>query len=511
MSVLRDGGRVATGVAAIVAVLTFGAVAGAAEQASRYGAVISARIEMQRQLGEWLTKSLQGPAEPYRVEAVVRVELRGMVREMRAKQQSAAPAVKIGGKSKVKLPGLGMVDGGGQGGPLLPEINIEGGTRVTEQVSRQLETEVTKLSVILFVDPVMPKERRELLSRLAGDLTGIDRSRGDEVLVEERPALPPPVGPVGPPTVVSATITPPPKLAYEIIAVCATTLLAAAILAWGLSRRSAIAAGVNGRGGAELEERREVVAAASAAIAAADAEAVQRRRKETGAFQALAGAKPDEIVQVVADVDPNTAIAIVDLFGLDDEAARLLAQKVPPQRRSEIGVGLASPRILAREHLAQMESIAGQALERVRNRVALGGPSRLAELLARAPAGVRGEMLQAVAARDPGLARAARAELVLFDDLAGFDDASVRRVVTGIDPAQVAIALVGADAAREVVLGAVSKRLRAILETEVELVVGRPPAEIEEARRIIEQSMRALHARGDLHLRASAEPPAEAA
>jgi flagellar motor switch protein FliG len=493
-----------------------GGTAGAADQASRYGAVIAERIAMQRQLGEWLTKSLQGPAEPYRVEAVVRVELRGTVREMRAKQESAAPAVKIGGKNKVKLPGFGMVEGGGQGGPLLPEINIEGGTRVTEQVSRQLETEVTKLTVILFVDPVMPKDRRELLVRLAADLAAVEKSRGDEVLVEERPAPPPPAGAGGPgvPTQISANITIPtnPKIANDTLAACVTALLVAIMLTWGLSRRAAVAVGGGGggRGDVGLEGRGGSLGTTVAAVAAADAEAVQRRRKETGAFLSLATASPEEIVQVIADVDPHTAIAIVDLFGVDDAAAKLLSEKVPPQRRTEIGLGLASPRILAREHLAQMETIATQALERVRNRIALGGPARLAELLARAPAAVRGEMLQAVAARDPALARAARAELVLFDDLPGLDDSTVRRVVTGLDPAHVALALTGADAAKEVVLGAVSKRLRAILETEIELASERPAAEVEEARRVIEQAMRTLQERGDLHLRVTDEPAAAA-
>jgi len=254
-----------------------------------------------------------------------------------------------------------------------------------------------------------------------------------------------------------------------------------------------------------------VLVAVVAAGAAADAQAVERRRKETGAFLSLEGTTADELVQIIADVDPHTAIAIVDLFGLDDGAAKLLAAKVPPQRRTEIGLGLASPRILAREHLAQMESIATQALARVRNRVPLGGPQRLAELLARAPAAIRGELLEAIAARDPDVAREARAELILFDDLPGLDDASVKRIITGVDPATVALALAGADAARDVVLAAVSKRLRAILEVEVDLAKDRPAAEVEEARRVLERAMRVLHARGDLHLRGSAETSAAAA
>jgi flagellar motor switch protein FliG len=484
-----------------------------AAEGDRIGAVVAARIEMQRQLGEVLTKSLQGPAEPYRVEAAVRLELRGNMREIRAKQSSATPAVKIGGKSKVKLPGLGMVDGGGQGGPLLPEINIEGGTRVTEQVSRTLETEVVRLTVMLFVDPVMPQDRRDLLARLAGDLAGLDPSRGDEVVIEQRPL--PPAGAGGTPINLSATLQTPPKVAYEIIAVCLTALFAAAILSFGLSRRAGAPAmpgllgGGRGGGGGDGEGRAGDAGGAEAQAGSAASEAERKRREELGAFKVLADATPKELVQVIAEADPYTALAIVDLVGLDAEGAKLLERSVTPQRRLEIGLGLASPKVVTREQLGQMENVAAQLLQRVRNRVPLGGPARLAEFLTQAPAAVRQEVLDGVAARDQSLAQAARSAMLLFDDLPRLADGALRQVVAAVDPATVALALVGAPEAREVVFNAVSKRLRSILEVEEEIAASRPAEEVEKARRAVEDAMRAVQARGELRTRTEtqAEPP----
>lgn len=485
MVIPRGGGHV------VVLIGLVAALSARAETADRSGAVVATRIELQRQLGDWLTRSLAGPAEPFRVEVSVRLDLRGHVREIREKQQSVTPEVKISGKNRVKLPGFGTVDGGSQGN-LVPEINIGGGGRVVEQVTRQLETEVNQMTVLLFVDPVMPKERRELLTRLASELAGIDRSRGDEVVIEERPMLPGQT----PQTVLAATIQPAPRLTSEVVAICATAVLAAAIIAFGLSRRGAAerAGGTQiGRAGGGAEGQ----------TPAAEAAQVQReeRRKDLGAFQALADATPRELVQVVAEADPATATAVVDLFGLDAEASKLMESLVPAQRRLELGVTLATARVLTREQVAQMEAAAAAALQRVRNRVPLGGPDRLAEFLAQAPDAVRREVLDGIAVRDPRAADAARSAMLLFEDLGRLADASVRQVVTGIDPSTVALALRGAEDARAVVHGAVSKRLRAILEAEEEVVQQKGPAEIEAARRVLEDSMRQLNARGELHLR----------
>jgi flagellar motor switch protein FliG len=370
---------------------------------------------------------------------------------------------------------------------------------------------VVRLTVMLFVDPVMPQDRRDLLARLAGELAGLDTSRGDEVVIEQRPL--PPAGAGGAPINLSATLQTPPKVAYEIIAMCLTALFAAAILAFGLSRRPGAPAlqGLlgSGRGGGDAEGRGGEGAGAGAPAGSAASEAERKRREELGAFKVLADATPKELVQVIAEADPYTALAIVDLVGLDAEGAKLLERSVTPQRRLEIGLGLASPKVVTREQLGQMENVAAQLLQRVRNRVPLGGPARLAEFLTQAPAAVRQEVLDGVAARDQSLAQAARSAMLLFDDLPRLTDGALRQVVAAVDPATVALALVGAPEAREVVFNAVSKRLRSILEVEEEIAASRPAEEVEKARRAVEEAMRAVQVRGELRTRTEtpAEPP----
>jgi flagellar motor switch protein FliG len=487
-------------IAAVAIALAAAVGVRAAESGDRIGNVFAARIELQRQVGDWLTKSLAGTAEPYRVEAIVQLELRGAIREIRSKQESAVPSVKIGGKNRVKLPGLGMVEGGGGQGNLMPEITVDGGTRVSETVSRQLETEVARLKVMLFVDPAMPQDRRDLLNDLVVDLAGIDRARGDQVVTREWPEH---AKPNRNETVVQATIQS--KVNWDVLAICAAAIVGAVIVAFGLRAARGASVSVGGGRGGEAGGAGGAggLATAASVVAAAEVEERRKRRKELGAFDALADATPKELVQVIAEVDPHTACAIADLVGFDPEAATLVEAMLPPQRRVEIGIGLATSRVLTRDQLSLMENAAAQALQRVRNRVALGGAGRLADFLALAPEAVRKEVLDGVAARDPNLAQEARQSMYLFEDLPKLSDATLRAVVTAIDPSVIALAIKDEPAIRDLVHGAVSKRLLAILEAEEEVAAAKTPADVEGARRVVEGVIRQLNVRGEIRARAA--------
>jgi flagellar motor switch protein FliG len=307
-------------------------------------------------------------------------------------------------------------------------------------------------------------------------------------------------------TVVQATIQS--KVNWEIIAICISAVVGAVIVALGLRsmRSPAVAIGGGGRGGegglGGFGGAGGVAAAASVSLAV-EAEERKKRREEMGAFKVLADASPKELVQVLAEVDPHTACAIADLVGFDPETAKLVESMLPAQRRVEIGIGLATSRVLTRDQLSHMETAAAQVLQRVHNRVALGGAGRLAEFLALAPEAVRKEVLEGVAARDPGLAQEARQSMYLFEDLPRLSDATLRHVVTAIDPSVVALAIKDTPEIRELVHGAVSKRLRGILEVEGEVVKDKTPADVEAARRVLEDTMRQLNLRGEIRARAA--------
>lgn len=453
------------------------------------GAVLAIRLELQQQLGAWLTASLAAPAEPYRVVATAQLQVRGDVRETVQHEEQPGSEFRVGAAKSVKLPGLGVVNGAADGAGS-PNIQLKIPGRKTAQVTRTLETAVERMNIRLFVEPKMPAERRELLKKVAGDLAGADPSRGDLVEVQELTAPP------------AAAALASRDIPWTAIVFSITALLSAIIIAAGLAKGGAIRGGGfgGGRGAGDEVLTGEPIEEGTPAAAAAATSGPGASR----AFPNLAGASPDELVELLGEVEPVVAAVVLDLAGLDPATTRRLFERLPHERQLEIGMTLGTGRTLLRPTLSAMETAVDAALAKVRNRVLVGGPGRLADLLAQAPAASQQGILDAIAIRNGPLAEAVRARMVFFGDLAGLADASVRQVVTSVDPATVALALVGApEPLREVVIGAVSKRLRAILEAELEVLQERPAAEIEAARKTVEAAMHRLHRKSELLARAA--------
>ncbi len=461
-----------------------------ADPADRMGAVLAVRIELQQQLSAWLTSSLAAPAEPWRVVAAAQLELRGSVRETLRQEEQPGSEVKLSSARSVKLPGLGVVDGTSDA-PGSPNIQFKIPGRKINQVTRSLETAVERMTLRLFVDPRMPADRRELLRKVAGELAGADTARGDVIEVQE--LAPPPPG--------AASVER--AIPWVAIALCVTALLCAVIVAIGLARSGAARA--SGAAGGD-PDRDEILLGeplrdeAPAASPGAPVTLPGGHRP----FPGLAGATPAELAELLGDVEPVAAAVVLDLVGFDADTTRRLFERLPQERQLEIGLTLGTGRTLLRPALHAMETAVDAALAKVRSRVAVGGPARLADLLAQAPAASQLGLLDAIAARNAPLAEAVRSRMVFFGDLAGLDDVSVRRVITSVNPATVALALHGAPAPlREVVIGAASRRLRAILEAELEVLLDRPASEIEEARKVIEAVMHRLQQRSELVARAA--------
>ncbi|HSM92330.1 MAG TPA: FliG C-terminal domain-containing protein [Anaeromyxobacteraceae bacterium] len=497
---------------AIAAAIVLLAAGSASAAETRIAEVVAAKIEMQRSLSDWLAGSLGKPAAPFRVDPVVQVTLRGEIRELRQEEETVGGDVKFGGKTSMKLPGLGYADAGGNN---TPEVVLKGPGKKTTRTVRELDLSVVRMVVRLYVDPAMPKDRRQLIKTLAADLVGIEPARGDELVVDDLPAIaavasaPVPLangGYAAPMVAAPSAATSQGLSALALFGLSVTAILVAVILAWGLSRRQggasnavdvSLGRGGDEEGGVEIVDGRVIDGRQGAGAVAGGA-------AEASAFPSLAGATPRELAEVLCDVDPAVAAAIIESVGLGEEAAKLFYVVVPGPRQTEIGLWLGKQRVIPRTELAEMETAASAAIARVRSRVTVGGAGRLAAFLSAAPDDVRGRLLDEVAARDATLADAARGSMVVFDDLARFTDKSVRRVVTGIDPGVVALALVNAnDGLRSTVLNAVSKRLRGIIEGEAEAVQERPARDVEAARRVLERSMLQLHTRGELVPRAA--------
>lgn len=502
-----------TAVAAAIALLAAGSASAAEPKDERIAEVVAAKIELQRSLGDWLGASLAKPAAPFRVDPVVQVILKGVVKELQQEEETSGGDVKFGGKTSMKLPGLGYADAGGSN---TPEVILRGPGKKTVRTLRQLDMNVVRLIVRLYVDPAMPKDRRELLRGLAIDLAGIEPGRGDEILVDDLPAaaavasLPvvqTAAGPVQMAMPLPGAAGGGRSSAVPLAVMSLTALAFAVILAYGIAQRGSDKTTVLGDGGGGKDEedgRIEIADGRVVDIRSAGQGGAADRAREATAFTALADASPRELAELLSDVDPAVAAAIIETRGLTEETGRIFYVMAPPQRQLDISLWLGRARVIPRTELGQMEAAAAAALARVRSRVTVGGAGRLADFLSAAPDELRGQLLDAVAARDAAMADAARGSMVVFADLGRFSDKSVRRILTGVDPGVVALALVGApEELRETVLGAVSKRLRTMIEGEADAVADRQAKDVEAARRLLERAMFQLHARGELVPRAA--------
>ena len=283
---------------AVAAVLVSAVATARAGDLGRSGAVLAARLDLQQRMDEWLGRSLAVVADPYRLGVSTQIELRGELRDVVQRDETPGSEMKIAPTAttqSLKLPGLGTVEKAVEGSGA-PDISVKIPGRKTALVRRELETEISRVTVRLFVEPRMPADRRELISKIATDLVGLDVSRGDNLQVRELGT-----DPVQPPrTIHLAEVYP-----WTLGVLCLTALLCALIIALAIGRL--------GRGRREVLEMGGHGGAADAQAGAAEEGATElgetAARVGPQAFRALEGAGADELVKVLGELPSAIAIA----------------------------------------------------------------------------------------------------------------------------------------------------------------------------------------------------------
>ncbi len=472
--------------------LAFPAAAG---QGDRIAEVYSARVQLQKQLSNWLEERLQPMAFPHELYVAVQVDMRGEVHQIVQKDGEPDGEMKIGSHKAMTLPGLGTIDKP-LTGVAAPDISVKLPGRKSVDVRLQLDTQVERIGVKLFVDKDMPPGQRDRLREVASELAGIDPARGDTLAFSELPPKP-----------VSAKVGGVGGVPAGLLVVCATVVLATVILALGIASGRVAPGGQNritmeDKRGDEEKEQGEA-AADPGAVSLAEAAVLDE--DGTRAFAFLRNARAEEVAELIAVLEPDVAAAVLDQVGLDAETVGRIFTQLSPPRRMQLALALGKSRVVARTALQEMEIRVQVELDRVRSRVALGGNDRLADLLSQAPEEAQHALLEALSADAPELARAVRQRMFLFEDLGRLEDAVIRRVVTAVDPATVAAALVGApEQVRDAVMRSVSKRFAAILEAEAQAVGEKPTSEVQAARKSVEAVIRKLQATGEFRLRSAA-------
>ncbi len=482
-------------VAVLAALVLVPATATMAEPGDRIAEVFAARVSLQKQLAGWIEGTLRELAAPHHLLVTVQLRMRGEFRDLVKREGAPDSELKIGSHKAMKLPGLPLVDKP-LGGVAAPDISVKVPGNQKIEVQRQLESQVERIAVRLFVEQGIPAPELDRLKEVASSLAGLDPARGDVLEVTEVAGHPP-----GSRAGVSGAV----------LLACATAFLSCLLLAAGIAwrggrmSRAGVQAGEHlqsaEKGGARAQVGESAEVPVDAGVSDVDAGEHGRPR----AFGFLNGATADELLDVLGEIDPSVAAAVLDKAQLEGAVLRRIFEAVPKDRQLAIAVNLGRSHILPRSTVDQAEELVRAALERSRSRVKVGGESRLADILAEAPESAQRDLLEQLERSDPGLAQAIRSKMLLFEELSSFPPTAVRQVVTGVDPAILALALSGASSSvKEAVMNAASKRLRGILEAEIEAMPQSRPSDVESARRTVERVMRRVQSQGGVHARVEA-------
>ncbi len=483
--------------AAALAVLGgFPATPALAEPGDRIAEVFAARVSLQKELASSLEGTLRELAAPYRLLVTVQVRMRGEFRDLVKKEGAPDSELKIGSHKSVKLPGLPLVDKP-LSGAAAPDISVKVPGNQKIEVQRRLESQVERIAVRLFVEKGMPPLELDRLKEMAFEIAGLDRARGDALDVTEILSGREPANQGG--------------VWRALLVLCATVFLSCLLLAIGIAWRGGRMSPKGAAAGEKSPQESEKDAvrvrggqsAELPADGASDVETADDGRPRVFGF--LNGATADEILDVLGEVDPSVAAAVLDKVQLEGAVLRKIFEAIPKDRQLAIAVNLGRSQVLPRSAVEQAEEAARAALERSRSRIKVGGETRLADILAEAPEGVQRDLLEQLRQSDSGLAEAIRSKMLLFEELSSFPPPSVRQVVTAVEPATLALALSGASpGVKEAVMNAASKRLRGILEAELETMPEARPADVESARRTVERVMRRLKLQGGTRARVEA-------
>lgn len=221
-------------------------------------------------------------------------------------------------------------------------------------------------------------------------------------------------------------------------------------------------------------------------------------------FEFLDSSEPSHIASLLDGELPQT-VALV-LAHLRSEVASSVLAGFDPEQRASVAMALASMgtavpeavRIVAEE----LKKRTGSVLATHEPLEAVGGVQPLVDILNRSNVKVEKEVLSALDMRDPELAEEVRSRMLSFADLVKFDRIDVQRVLRGVDPSTLALALKGVSTAVEDTVRAnISERTRSILDAEVTTMGKVRISQVEEARADIVQTIRALEATGEITIK----------
>jgi flagellar motor switch protein FliG len=207
----------------------------------------------------------------------------------------------------------------------------------------------------------------------------------------------------------------------------------------------------------------------------------------------LEGEHPQTAALILSRVKPATA-------------AKVMAH-MAPQRRNGVIRRMLSIKPPVDEAIRMLERILHQEFTANAARSAMGeGQEHLAEIINRLDRAEIEQVLQSLSATSPKAAASLKSRLFTFDDLAKVSTRARAALFDKVPTEKVVLALKGAAAElREMVLSALSSRVRKMIEQELNNGQGVPSRDVNEARRAITDLALEMASRGEIEIRGDAE------
>jgi tetratricopeptide (TPR) repeat protein len=198
----------------------------------------------------------------------------------------------------------------------------------------------------------------------------------------------------------------------------------------------------------------------------------------------------------LARADEPWLVAVV-LSYLKPELARATLTSLPVELQAKVAVEALKIRQLTREQLMAIDADVKESVDFV-----VGGMERLTQLLDEADTQTRSNILEYLKNEKPEVFARVRKFILTFEDVVSFPDRDMQAIVRELKTESMAKALQGA--APDVVnkfLGNMSAGAAALLKESIEYAAGLTPAQVEEERAKIMDTVKVLEKEGKINVR----------
>ncbi|MBK8231922.1 MAG: flagellar motor switch protein FliG [Candidatus Eisenbacteria bacterium] len=209
----------------------------------------------------------------------------------------------------------------------------------------------------------------------------------------------------------------------------------------------------------------------------------------------------NQLLSFIQGEHPQT-IALILVQLKSAQAARVLSL-LPPELQPDVISRIATMEQISPEMIREIEAVLEQNLAGMvkATKRRLGGVPAVADMLNQVDRSTEKNIIGQIESDNPELAVQIRNLMFVFDDIIGFEDKEIQRILKEVDSRDLALALkIASEDLRNKVFRNLSQRAAEMLKDELEFLGPVPLRNVEECQRKIVDAVRRLDESGEIHL-----------